>query len=63
LVDAFRFTRKHDEFVAQQMGKALSSEALQGYLYGHRRIESDTPPCLRTRSVSCFRYKGKSGVS
>src|SRR4030088_882291 len=41
-------------FVTQQMGKALSSEALQGGLDGHRRIESDRSRmhCLRQASGS-----------
>jgi hypothetical protein len=54
LVDAFRLTRERDRFVTQQMGKALSSEALQGGLDGHRRIESNRSrmQCLRQASGS-----------
>ena len=53
-MDAFRLTRERDRFVTQQMGKALSSEALQGGLDGHRRIESDRSRmhCLRQASGS-----------
>src|SRR4030088_730046 len=38
---SFRLTREHNGFIAQQMGKALPSEALQSGIDGHRRFESD----------------------
>jgi hypothetical protein len=43
LVDAFRLTRECDRLVAQQRGKVLPSEVLQGGFDYHRRIETDRP--------------------
>jgi hypothetical protein len=51
-VYSFRLTREHGGLVAQQMGKAVSSEALQGGLDGHRRIERDRSRMHRLRQAS-----------
>src|ERR1700730_8616480 len=52
LVYSLRLARAPDAFVVQRMGKALSSEALQGGLDIHRRVERARSRMHRLRQAS-----------